>query len=96
MNKLIRMYNQNRGKFWFTFIIIIFIFVMISLFNTAAKQTSKEESEKISEEISNTEKKRYYNESKSIITGGTVSENLKNDFGNLIDTFLSYCKNHEP
>mgnify|MGYP000024153501 FL=1 len=96
MNKLIRMYNQNRGKFWFTFIIIIFIFVMISLFNTAAKKRGQEESEKISEEVSSTEKKQYYNESKSIITGGTVSENLKNDFGNLIDTFLSYCKNHEP
>ena len=51
MNKLIRMYNQNRGKFWFTFIIIIFIFVMISLFNTAAKKRGQEESEKIYEII---------------------------------------------
>ena len=96
MNKWIRFYNQNRGKVIFTIIGIIFILVMVSLFNNVYKQKSKEESEKIAEEANDVEKNKYRNESKSLVSGGEVSGTKKNDFGDLIENFLSYCKNHEP
>lgn len=96
MNKWIRFYNQNRGKVFLTIIVIIFILVMVSLFNNVYKQKSKEESEKIAEEANDVEKNKYRNESKSLVSGGEVSGTKKNDFGDLIETFLSYCKNHEP
>lgn len=69
---------------------------MISLFNNVYKQKSIEESEKIAEEANDVEKNKYHNESKSLVSGGEVSGTKKNDFGDLIETFLSYCKNHEP
>ena len=31
-----------------------------------------------------------------MVTGGNVSDSVKNKFGDLVDTFLGYCKNHEP
>ena len=38
----------------------------------------------------------YENQSKSLISGGTVSETHQDEFGKLLDSFLTYCKNHEP
>ena len=38
----------------------------------------------------------YHNESKSIISGGEVSNQYKNSFGKLIDEFYTYCINHQP
>ena len=96
MEKLVRIYNQNRGKIFVLIIVIIFIFVIISLFNLRAKDENKDQSEKVEAEVSNTEKNKYYNESKSMVTGGNVSDSVKNKFGDLVDTFLDYCKNHEP
>lgn len=96
MGKLIRMYNQNRGKFWIIVLIIVFGLVMISLFDNVAKKQNEENAKKIAQESNDTEKNKYYNESKSMVTGTDVPGSVKNDFGSLIENFLNYCKNHEP
>ena len=46
MGKLIRMYNQNRGKFWIIVLIIVFGLVMISLFDNVAKKQNEENAKK--------------------------------------------------
>ena len=38
----------------------------------------------------------YANESTSISSGGEVSDRLKEQFGNILDEFLTYCTEHNP
>lgn len=94
MFNLLRLYNQNRTKVIITIIIIIFIFIIISLFNLLAKNQNEEKIMQ-AQNIDYENTYKYYNESKSMVSGGTVSEVNKNKFGDLLNSFLSYCQNHE-
>lgn len=93
MYRLIKFYNQNRKKVWTTILIIVFAFIMLRLFNYIAKKELEEERNRPKETTSNVVS--YANESKSIISGGKVSDKYKDDFGEIIDQFFSLCINHE-
>ena len=94
MGKVFRLYNQNRIKVWITILILIFAIVIIRTLNEIYKG-DKDQNNTIAENITEN-KVSYENQSKSLVSGGTVSETHQDEFGKLIDNFLTYCKNHEP
>lgn len=90
--KLLRLYNQNRGKIWTIIAIIIFILMMISLLNKVYEERNQQEMEQAEME----ETPKYEKESETMVTGGNVGKEVREDFGDLISNFLTYCQNHEP
>lgn len=93
MGKLIRFYNQNVRKVWTIVLIIVFALMIISAFNSMYKKRSEDRNKKIQ---SGEYIQKYHNESESMVSGGYVPDSVREDFGDLIDSFFSYCKNHEP
>lgn len=89
MYRLIRFYNQNRGKFWFIIIVIIFIFVVIQLFNAFSEQQLQEQTRNVVENANNVSK--YEEKSESMVSGGKVSDMFQEEYGELLDSFLSNC-----
>lgn len=94
MGNIIRFYNQNRIKIFIFIFAVVFVFVIIQLLNSI--EAEKVAYKNNNTEINKTQEKKYEEESKSIISGKDVDDIYKEDFGKLIDSFLSYCKNHEP
>ena len=93
MGKLIRFYNQNVRKVWTIVLIIVFALMIISAFNSMYKKRSEDRNKEIQ---SGEYIQKYHNESESMVSGGYVPDSVREDFGDLIDSFFSYCKNHEP
>ena len=91
MQNLIRMYNQNRIKIWVIIIGIIISITVIQNLNKAIRDENKEKNNKITEQQQNIS--IYKNESKSMVSGGTVSDAQQDEYGNLIEQFLKYCIN---
>ena len=89
MYKLLRWYNQNRRKILTVIIAIIFLIAIIQIFNQIAKQENRTI---VTEQ--NKEGKTYENESKSIISESSVSNEYSQTFGSLIDNFLENCINN--
>ena len=92
MHKLLRYYSQNRIKVWTIILGVIFIIMIIQVLNNVAKEELRYTNEK--ETASNVVS--YHNESKSIISEGSVSKYYREEFGNIIDKFYTYCVNHQP
>lgn len=92
MHKILRYYSQNRIKVWTIIFAIIFMILVIQILNNATKKekNSTNEGETASNVVS------YHNESKSIVTEGSVPKSYQKEFGNIIDKFYTYCINHEP
>lgn len=93
MGKIIRYYNQNRLHIWLAIIIVVFIIMIIQVLNQIAKETKNAET-KEKETASNVVS--YRNESKSIISEGSVPKTQREKLGSLIDEFFTYCINHQP
>lgn len=97
MYNLIRMYNQNRVKIWIIVISIIIAFTLIQSLNKAIREENINKSKNLIEQQQNEQNtKNYKNESKSMVSGGSVAETKQNQYGNLIEQFLKYCINGEP
>lgn len=100
MYKLLRIYNQNRKQIWLIIGIIAFGIIMIQLFNQMAKidneNDMKNKKNIQNEETTSNNVVSYNKESESIISGDSVLGNKKNDYGELIDNFFTYCINHNP
>ncbi len=104
MHRLFRYYNQNRKKIWKIMIIIACIIILVQLLNQIAIQKSIQEQELIEEqEKIEAEKKKnnnyepYESESEAIISSqDDVPDRYKEEFGNIIEEFYTYCINHEP
>lgn len=90
MNRIIRMYNQNRREFWTAIIVMAFIILIIQTLNYLVK-VNKEHQDNTTDTI----EEFYVDQSKSIISGGNVSKNNMNQFGMLIEGFLNDCINGE-
>lgn len=94
MNNLIRFYNQNRLQFWIIVIIIAAILILIHVLNGFVKEDNKKRASQSEtntiniQEIANTKKV-----SEPVIEGNTLNENQKNNNIEILDNFLSYCKN---
>lgn len=93
MSKIIRYYNQNRIRVWIAILMILFIIIIIQVLNQIAKETKNAET-KEKETASNVVS--YRNESKSIISEGSVPKTQREKLGSLIDEFFTYCINHQP
>lgn len=94
MHKLLRFYNQNRIKVWGIILAIIFIIMLIQALNNIAKEEMQ--NNRISEEETASNVVSYRNESQTIIEGGSIPKQYREEFGNIIDKFYTYCINHEP
>ena len=94
MHNLIRIYNQNRIKIWIIVIGIIISITVIQNLNKSIRDENNKKNNKIIEQQKNTS--IYKNESKSMVSGGTVSETKQDEYGNLIEQFLKYCINSQP
>ena len=67
--------------------------MIISAFNSMYKKRSEDRNKEIQ---SGEYIQKYHNESESMVSGGYVPDSVREDFGDLIDSFFNYCKNHEP
>lgn len=95
MHKLFHFYNQNRKRIWIIAIVIVFGFAIIQILNQFSIEKNKRSFSDHTENKINTEK-TYEEESKSIVSGGTVSKTYSKDFGKVIDEFFTYCINEQP
>ena len=93
MYKLMRLYNQNRGKFWLIVGVIIFALAIIQVLNSFYKQVNIERTNSNTVSTVNTTKEKYEKESTALVSGGKISETKKDDFGDLIKNFLDNCNN---
>ena len=94
MERWFRLYNQNRRSVWVGILVIIFVLLIIRTLNGIYRD-AKNQNNTISKNITENEVS-YKNQSESLVSGGSVSEAHQEQFGKLIDNFLTYCKNHEP
>ncbi len=100
MNRLVRLYNQNRKTIWITIGIIALIILIIQLVNYWVKVDNEETLEKALEEESQTQASnttQEYNtvtvdEDYSALTGESLSNNQLSQI-EVIDLFAEYCNN---
>ena len=93
MREILSFYNRNRIFIWLSILIIVFVIIMIRMANSAAVKESKSGND---QETTLNNVVSYDNESKSIISGGDVPKEYSDDIGEIINTFYTYCCNHEP
>lgn len=97
MHRLLRFYNQNRMKIWALILGVIFILLVIQLFNSIARKDREEQNREILEEETTLDNVVSYDkQSESIISEEDVPEQYREDFGNVIEQFFTYCIQHEP
>jgi len=86
MNRIIRIWNQNRKKIILIALAVVFLFIIIQILNQMAKEEKQKENMNkdtvgVIEDLPN----------KSIITGETVKEETTKTNVNLIEVFLEKC-----
>ena len=91
MNNLTRYFNQNRKMIWIIIFVVIFVIIVIQLLNSFYKNSNKEEVGNSTS--SNVTQKDYTNESQAMVQGSIGSKEKQDEFGALIDEFLTYCVN---
>ena len=87
MNKLVRYWNQNRGKIIITIAIIAFIIILIQIVNGILENSETER-----KEISTID---YTKPVQSVITGEIVTEEKTTENTNIIKEFVDYCNKKE-
>lgn len=93
MYRLMRFYNQNRRKIIKTILVIVFfLFVLRTINNYAKKKTIPNLNLNYSAKnnIVNT-----IESSNSLVTGEAINSNVLYNEGEIIDSFLNYCKSHD-
>lgn len=95
MYKLIRLYNQNRGKFWLAIIIVIFVILIIQVLNNIAKVSNEKEVNNMkNQETTSNNVVSYDKENEPIVSESKPSTELQNENGKLINDFFTKCINH--
>lgn len=94
MERWFRLYNQNRRNVWVAILVIIFVLLIIRTLNGIYRDAKNQDNTIVKNTTEN--EVSYKNQSESLVSGGSVSEAHQEQFGKLIDNFLTYCKNHEP
>lgn len=90
MYKLMRFYNQNKGKIWTIILIIVFILGIIQLLNYFAKtNVTSKKVESIA--TNNTEINQEVVSDKSAISGQNVSSTKLKKDTDIINEFVKYC-----
>lgn len=97
MHRLLRFYNQNRMKIWVLILGVIFILLVIQVFNSIARTNREKQNREILEKETTLDNVVSYDkQSESIISEEDVPEQYREDFGNVIEQFFTYCIQHEP
>ena len=96
MHKLLRFYNQNRLKVWTILLAIVLGYMMLQVLNNAIGNQNTEEENNTQEQGTTSNVVSYHNESKSMVTGGSVDSLYSDEIGKVINQFFTYCINHEP
>ena len=97
MHRLLRFYNQNRMKIWTLILGVIFILLVIQVFNSIARTNREKQNREILEKETTLDNVVSYDkQSESIISEEDVPEQYREDFGNVIEQFFTYCIQHEP
>lgn len=97
MHRLLRFYNQNRMKIWALILGVIFILLVIQVFNSIARTNIEKQNREILEKETTLDNVVSYDkQSESIISEEDVPEQYREDFGNVIEQFFTYCIQHEP
>lgn len=89
MYKLWKYYNQNRLKVWGIILAITIGFIVIRILNFNYKNEKKEKNNE-------TNTIKYFQESKSMVDGGKVSDSYSEELGDCITQFFEYCIEHNP
>lgn len=87
MNKLIRIWNQNRGKIIITALVVVFFFIIIRALNSVAKKS-------IEQKNNNTNTAWVEEEQipdKSILTGQKVNTETTKTNVSVIEEFVNSC-----
>ena len=87
MNKLVRYWNQNRGKIIITIAIIAFIIILIQIVNSILENSETKGNENATVD--------YTKPVQSVITGEVVSEERTMENTNIIKEFVDYCNQKE-
>lgn len=87
MNKLVRYWNQNRGKIIITLAIIAFIIILLQIVNGILKEQAAQR--EVVTRVKNTKPIQ------SVITGQVVSEEKTDENINIIKEFVDYCNNNK-
>lgn len=88
MNKIIRLWNQNRKKFIMIILSVVFLIVIIQIFNQMARNNKKNKST-----VSNIINTEVALPTQSIMSDKKVSEEVTKTNVNVIDSFINYCNN---
>lgn len=91
MNKLIRLYNQNRHLFWIIILTIIAIIAIVQILNNFVVQKKDEETMENEQNIVSTNTTNKINSNYAVVNGKEVKTNKTK----IIDKFLDYCNNQE-
>lgn len=89
MNKIIRIWNQNRRKIIIIALVVVFFFIVQQTLNLMAKNNI----EKNNLKQENTQKEEL--PTQSIITGEVVKEETTKTNVDVINSFVEYCNNRE-
>lgn len=87
MKKLIKYWNQNRGKIILTLAIIAFIIFLIQLTNSFFRNKEKEKEAKQNIDL--------FKPVQSVITGDVVPEKITDENTEIIDSFIKFCNNKD-
>lgn len=94
MYKLWKYYNQNKLKVWAVILAIILGWLLLQVVNNFLKEANKQKNIDNEETTSNVVS--YSNESKAIISEGSVSSKYSDDLAEMINQFYTYCVEHNP
>lgn len=94
MYKIWKYYNQNKLKVWAIILAVILGWLLLQVVNNALKEANKQENTSNEETTSNVVS--YNNESKAIISEGSVSSKYSDDLAEIINQFYTYCVEHNP
>lgn len=96
MHKFLRFYRQNRMMVWLIALGIMFIILVIQVLNSIERENiERQNNNNTNEETTLNNVVSYNTSSESIISEEDVPEQYREDFGNLIEQFFTYCINHE-
>lgn len=98
MNKIIRMWNQNRMLIIIIALVVVFFFIILRMLNGLAKDNNDKAIQNLLISQNKTQTEIENEESlptESIITGETVKEETTNQNVNLIEVFTQKCNDND-
>lgn len=90
-NRVIRFFNQNRRKIFRSIFIIVGVIIVIQTLNALAGMQQRQVSN--TEQNTNSERGKVYQPNKTILTNGTLNEDVAKENTEIINNFVNFCIN---